>query len=235
MKTLSLSLLLISILFACNTSSQHAALLTPAEFESKMNTTNDFQLIDVRTSEEFSENRIENAANMDYYDERFKSHAELLDKSKPTFVYCKVGGRSNEAVMILLKEGFTEIYELKGGIMAWDKENMPMDGASTAEAGMSIEDFEKTLNTEKLVLIDFNAKWCVPCRKMAPFLEKIAEEQQDKIVILPIDADKNKLLTAKYKVDTLPALFLYKNNELVWKHTGFIDEQELRKVLLRFE
>jgi thioredoxin len=232
MKTLTFNFMLIAVLFACNSSSQHSALLPTSEFEQKIKTISDYQLLDVRTADEFAEKRISNAVNMDFYDERFKEHAALLDKSKPTFVYCLVGGRSKEAVRILLQEGFSEIYELKGGIMAWEKDKKAMEGVSKMEAGMSVSELDKVLETDKLVLIDFNAKWCVPCKKMAPFLKKIAEEHVDKIIILPIDADKNKTLTEQYKVESLPYLFLYKNNELKWKHNGFIDEQELMKVLL---
>lgn len=231
MKFLSIPLILLSMLFSCNSSSQQQALLlAPSDFENKLKTFKEYQLIDVRTSEEFSEKRLTNAVNMDHYDVRFMEHAALLDKTKPVFVYCLVGGRSKEAVKNLQKAGFIEIYELKGGVMAWEKEGKNLERANTAEMGMALEELEKILETDKLVLIDFNAKWCVPCRKMAPFLKKLEEENQD-LLVLPIDADKNKLLTEKYQVESLPFLILYKNNQVLWQHNGFIDEAGLMEII----
>jgi thioredoxin len=226
--------LLAFIFFSCNSVSQQAILLTPQDFSQKLKSTQEYNLIDVRTAGEFSQKRLANAANMDYYDERFFEHAALLDKSKPTFVYCLVGGRSKEAIKILQSSGFTEIYDLKGGIMAWEKEGMEMEGAANAEAGMALADFEQLLKTDKLVLVDFNAPWCIPCRKMAPFLKKIAKEQGDKMELLVIDADKNKLLKESFKIEALPALFLYKNNAIIWQHNGFINEDGLLEVISRF-
>lgn len=78
------------------------------------------QLLDVRTPEEVAEGYIENAHNYDIYDAQFKSQLEKLDKNKPVYVYCRSGGRSGRAMEEMLGMGFKEIYNLEGGIGAWD-------------------------------------------------------------------------------------------------------------------
>ena len=76
-------------------------------------------IVDVRTPEEYSEGKIGDAMNIDYYSADFKKQAEALDKTKPVLVYCRSGGRSGKSAEILEEMGFTEIYNLEGGYMGW--------------------------------------------------------------------------------------------------------------------
>ncbi len=85
-----------------------------------LNELTDIQLIDVRTPEEFSEGHIDNAVNINFYDDNFiKDMTSKLDKSKPIYVYCRSGGRSGKASKKLEDAGFTKVYDLKGGFMNW--------------------------------------------------------------------------------------------------------------------
>ena len=79
------------------------------------------QLIDVRTVEEFNSGHLENAHNIDFYDVVFSAQIASLKKNEPVFVYCAVGGRSAEAARLLQQQGFQQIIDLKGGIVAWQK------------------------------------------------------------------------------------------------------------------
>lgn len=76
-------------------------------------------ILDVRTPEEWAEGTIAKAEKMNFYDENFATQTEALDKTKPIFVYCKLGGRSSSAADVLKEKGFTKIYNLDGGITAW--------------------------------------------------------------------------------------------------------------------
>ncbi len=103
-----------------NTSSETKVIsevLAPDAFIAKLKSSNGGQLIDVRTPEEYTEGKIENAQNIDFYANDFKSKIEALDKSKPVFVYCRSGGRSAKAANIFKEAGFKEIYDLQGGYM----------------------------------------------------------------------------------------------------------------------
>lgn len=125
MKTIIIALSL--ALVACSSSSNQAGnLLSSTKFESKIKTTSDAQIIDVRTPEEVAEGCIENAINIDYKSDDFSSKINQLDKNKPTFVYCLSGGRSSGAVEEFKANGFKTVYELDGGISQWSADGLPI-------------------------------------------------------------------------------------------------------------
>jgi rhodanese-related sulfurtransferase len=82
-------------------------------------------ILDVRTAEEVKSGKIKNAIHIDFFDKEFDNKINLLDKSKPVYVYCKVGGRSIRAAEKLIKSGFNTVYNLTGGIDAWKAKNYP--------------------------------------------------------------------------------------------------------------
>jgi rhodanese-related sulfurtransferase len=80
----------------------------------------DVQLIDVRTPGEYEEGHIANAVNIDFYqEESFVDTFSKMDKSKPVYLYCRSGKRSRNAAQKLADMGFSKIYDLEGGYMAW--------------------------------------------------------------------------------------------------------------------
>ena len=81
-------------------------------------------LIDVRTPGEFASGHIENSINIDYKSDDFKDLIGELDTNQEVYVYCKVGGRSGRSAKILEDMGFEKVYDLKGGIIAWEKEGL---------------------------------------------------------------------------------------------------------------
>ena len=85
----------------------------------------DFVIIDVRTLEEFVAERIENATNIDFYSEAFRDELNKLDKNKTYLIYCRSGGRSGKALNIMAELNFKEVYNVSGGIIAWNAEGLP--------------------------------------------------------------------------------------------------------------
>lgn len=81
-------------------------------------------IIDVRTPEEYAEGHLENAVNINYYDDDFKEQLSDLDKSKKVVVYCKLGGRSAKAAAVMDELGFEEVYDLDGGFTSWKDEDL---------------------------------------------------------------------------------------------------------------
>ena len=71
-----------------------------------------------------------------------------------------------------------------------------------------------------MVLVDFWAPWCSPCKLIAPVLNEIAEEQQGKIRIGKVNVDNQQALAAKYKVRNIPTLVLFKNGKEVKRFVG---------------
>ena len=82
------------------------------------------QIVDVRTPEEYDVSHLKNAQNICVTSDDFKEQVAKLDKEKPVYVYCKKGGRSAKAATILKEMGFTEVYDLQGGMMSWEEEGL---------------------------------------------------------------------------------------------------------------
>ncbi len=85
----------------------------------------DFVIIDVRTPEEFADGHIENAVNIDYYSETFRDELNRLGKNKTYLIYCRSGTRSGSALSIMEELNFGEVYNMSGGIIAWNGEGLP--------------------------------------------------------------------------------------------------------------
>lgn len=202
--------------------------LTAQAFSDKIEEVEYLQLVDVRTPEEFEKGHIEAAINIDWNSADFAEQIAMLDTGKPVFVYCLSGGRSGKAVEKLEKAGFEQIYELPGGMMEWRANNLPERTANEIEAGMTMQQYQALMKSDKLVLVDFYADWCAPCKKMEPFLKRIATDMEDHLTLVRIDADANPALCQELGVEALPYLKLYQGDKLAWEHLGFIEEEELR-------
>lgn len=127
--------------------------------------------------------------------------------------------------------GFSEVYNMKGGIMKWNRAGKPTvnGGESKKATGMSIDDFNKQVSKNGYVMVDYNAQWCAPCKKIAPMLDKVVSEKKGKLDLLKIDADENKELLNEKGIEGIPYLELYRDGKLVWTHSGLIDEATLLK------
>ncbi|MFZ0596119.1 MAG: thioredoxin domain-containing protein [Flavobacterium sp.] len=231
MKFLKILFLIVSVvLISCNEKKSNSfESIAPKEFAEKIKTTENPQILDVRTPDEFESEHIDNAKNVNWNSEDFTSKAASYNKSKPIYVYCLSGGRSKKAAAKLTELGFTTVYELEGGIMNWNEEGFGKP--TTTNVGMSMNDFNDLLNTDKKVLVDFYAEWCGPCKQMEPYILTMQKDMADKIVIIRIDVDKNKTLATQLKIDQLPTLVLYENKAVQWKNTGLISEKDLKKQL----
>jgi thioredoxin 1 len=82
-----------------------------------------------------------------------------------------------------------------------------------------------------LVLADFWAPWCGPCKMIAPVLEELDSEMGDKVKIVKLDVDDNQETAAKYGVMSIPTLLVFKNGEVVDKVVGFQPKDALASVL----
>jgi thioredoxin len=231
MKIKALPFLLLSlILISCNgQQSKNIENNTPEAFAKAISETPNAQILDVRTPEEFESGHIDNAVNGNWLGANFTNEVAQLDKTKPLFVYCKTGNRSTKAAMKLAELGFTNIHQLEGGILKWDAAGLSKPNNTLI--GMSSQEYETLINTNQKVLVSFYAEWCAPCKKMTPYMLQLQKDMANKLVIVRLDADKNKTLITAMQIDELPTLILYENKEVKWKHTGFISEEDLKKQL----
>jgi thioredoxin len=229
MKNVKSIIATIIIIFSISCSnSQNFKSVDLAAFKSTLDKTINAQLIDVRTEDEFNGGHIKNAKNIDWNGNDFDAQLTSLDKTKPVLVYCLSGGRSKKAAAKLTELGFKKVIELNGGYLAWSKANPESNAVWT---GMTKEEYAKLLTSDKIVVIDFYAKWCAPCKKMAPYLEKMNTELASTVTIHRIDADKNKSLFNALGYQGLPVILVYKNGKETFSKNEFVSEEELRKVL----
>lgn len=80
--------------------------------------------------------------------------------------------------------------------------------------------FEDTIKSSTPTLVDFFATWCGPCKMQGPILEDVKKEVGDTATILKIDIDANRELAARYRVQSIPTLIMFRNGEPVWRAVG---------------
>ncbi len=115
-----------SVLLLAGCSSSSSAMdLSVSEFSSKV-TEAGIITLDVRTPGEFNEGHIEGAQLIDFQSGNFESEIATLDKSKTYAVYCRSGSRSGQAVKIMSDAGFTNLYNLNGGVIDWANAGLPL-------------------------------------------------------------------------------------------------------------
>jgi thioredoxin 1 len=203
--------------------------LTPEEFRTAHESHPEWQLVDVRTPDEFSKDRIQSALNVDYNGAGFKEQVRALDPTRPVLIYCLSGGRSARAAAYMRDQGL-KVFELKGGLLQWRSKDFPLQRTRPVAEGLSLDKY-KALTSTSLVLVDFHAPWCAPCLKMAPELKALAGEMSGRFSLLTINVDENNIVVRALKIESLPVLMLYRNGEVVWSTNHYIEKADLANIL----
>ena len=95
---------------------------------------------------------------------------------------------------------------------------------------MTQENFEETVTSHDIVLIDFWAAWCGPCRSFAPTYEKVAEQYRD-IVFAKVDTEAEQGLAASFNIMSIPTLMVIRENVVLFSQAGALTEHALREVV----
>lgn len=90
----------------------------------------------------------------------------------------------------------------------------------------------EVLNEKKLVLVDFSAIWCGPCKMVAPILEEIAYEN-DNVKIVKMDVDVSPFISRKYMISSIPNIKFFKNGRVVDEIVGFVPKRQIEEVINR--
>ena len=91
--------------------------------------------------------------------------------------------------------------------------------------------FNQIINSDRPVLIDFYATWCGPCQAMGPILKDVVKKVGDKATVLKIDVDKNPKVAAKYQIQGVPTLMVFKKGKMVWRQSGVVPANQLVSVI----
>lgn len=103
---------------------------------------------------------------------------------------------------------------------------------STEITNVSDADWDnEVLQSGKPVLVDYFAKWCGPCKLIAPILEEVAETYKDKVKICKLDIDENPEVTLKYSVRSVPTLMLFQDGQVEATKVGALSKHQLEAFL----
>lgn len=88
---------------------------------------------------------------------------------------------------------------------------------------------KEVLNTDKIVLIDFYAEWCGPCRMYGPILEEFSDANAD-VIVGKVNVDENNEISAFYGIRSIPTTLVFKNGEVVNKVSGVVQKDKLAEL-----
>lgn len=193
--------------------------------------------LDVRTPGEVARGHLPGATVIDINDAKFEQRLGLLQKDRPIFVYCASGGRSSAAAEMMIRSGFTDVYELSGGIGGWVRAGYPLEredsAAPAAGSGLTPGAFDELLKNQRRVLVDFSTPWCTPCRKMAPTVEALTEAWKGRVHVVRVDLEQSEALAARQKVESVPTFVLYVDGKERWRRTGELSRDVIEAELAR--
>jgi rhodanese-related sulfurtransferase len=198
-------------------------------FETKLKETPDAQILDLRSAEEFRQNHLKGAVNIEVQDEDVERQLESLQKNRPVFVYSIRTGRSSVMVNRLQERGFAEVYELPGGIAAWIGSGRPVEGLK--KEGLTLAAFQQQVKEAGFVLVEVGTRFCGACKKQALIVDSIQKEKG--IATRFIDIYDHQSLAKDLKVTAIPVLLLYKDGNLSWQHEGLLPKDEVTALVFK--
>lgn len=99
--------------------------------------------------------------------------------------------------------------------------------AEAAATTIPVKEFDKLIAGNKLVMVDFYAVWCGPCKRMAPFVEAVKEEKKDVVTVLSIDAEAQPEISNRYRLEGYPTLIFFKKGQVVANIIGYQTKEQI--------
>ena len=145
-------------------------------------------------------------------------------------MYCASGGRSGQAAAWLVKQGFVKVDNLTGGMIAWKQASLPFVTEEVTRQ-MSAEEYAKLIRSAGVVLVDFGAEWCPPCKKMEPILASLQKELAGKYTLVKLDGGRDTEMMKVNGVSALPVFIVYKNGKETYRVQGVVEKNILKAQL----
>lgn len=221
---------LLLLLSSCSNQAQPVGDLPPEAYGKAIGVAG-VQLLDVRTAGEYRSGHLKGSLQADWTDKaQFADRTQHLDRNRPVYVYCLSGGRSAAAAQYLRANGFREVTNLTGGISAWKTAGMPVEADDPKKAQTARATYDALAASAPVVIVDFGAEWCPPCRKMEPVLKSYMEGKSDKTIrLVKMDGGSETELMKEMKVTALPTFILYRNGVEDKRLQGVMTGSELEK------
>lgn len=93
------------------------------------------------------------------------------------------------------------------------------------------ETFSEIVNSGKVILVDFFAEWCGPCKMMQPILKELSSMVGEDVRIIKIDVDKNPMVSSTFQIRGVPTLMIFHKGEIKWRQAGIVGSSELKQIL----
>lgn len=199
----------------------------------ELSATNEGVILDVRTPGEYSRGHIKGSTLIDVSNPNAGSKVSLLPKDKPIYIYCLTGSRSRAVANFMSQNGYKKIYNLTYGIIEWQRLGLPIVQSDAPVASTnktySLTEFNQLINSTGVVLVDFYAPWCGPCKKLSPIIQQIKQDFTGKAAVEKVDIEANSVVKNNYNIQSIPGLVLFKDGKEIWRHTGMITFEDLKK------
>jgi len=94
-------------------------------------------------------------------------------------------------------------------------------------------DFDKVIQSNTPVIVDFYADWCKPCRIQAPILEELKSELGSKVVIHKVNVDNEREIANRYNIQSIPTIMIFKKGKVIWMNVGVQSKETLKEIVLK--
>ena len=91
--------------------------------------------------------------------------------------------------------------------------------------------FNDIINSNDLVLVDFYADWCGPCKMMSPILQEVKTNLKEAVKIIKVNVDQHQDLASHFMVRGVPTLMLFKNGKMLWRQSGVLSTKDLTEII----
>lgn len=98
----------------------------------------------------------------------------------------------------------------------------------------SMATFAQIIKEKELLLVDFSAEWCGPCKMMPAILQEVKKKIGNEITIIKMDVDRNPQTARQYGIQSVPTLILFQKGKVLWRQSGIIQADKLELLLRRF-
>lgn len=102
------------------------------------------------------------------------------------------------------------------------------------ETVLNSENFSSTINSNALVLVDFWATWCGPCKMLAPTIEELAKQYEGKVKVCKVDVDENPQIAEEYLIYSIPTIILFQDGIAKEKLIGFRVKSQIEEVIGKY-
>lgn len=217
----------LTAVFSCSHLTHEEADIKPSEF-AKLAYDTGAQVLDVRTIGEFRSGHLKGAMQADWLDQnQFEERINYLEKDKPLYVYCMSGNRGHEAAAFLRSEGFTDVKNLDGGLIAWKSAGKKLVECKPHGKETPSEEYAKLINSAPQVLVGFNAAWSPPCKKMQSVLTEFVNAQPGEVKVISMDGSTESKLMLMLNVEALPTYILYRKGTEFSRKQGVLSKNDL--------